>query len=267
MLNKAIGLLVFIGLLLVIGVGVARKHQEKFIFYPVKLPANFPFKFPVPHEEVFIPTASSMLNALYFPAENAQGSVLFLHGNYGGLEAWGLFGAEFIRRAQWNILIIDYPGYGKSTGHISSEKQLHEVGLRSLEWLRAKTPKAKVVVFGHSVGTGIATHLAAVNKVEGLILESPFFSYLELFNERFKFAPPFLMRYHFLNHAWLKKVSVPALLLHGTEDKIMPYSHSLRLVNLAPPRSGFVTFEGGEYGTLTGYGNYWPSINTYLMAR
>jgi uncharacterized protein len=97
--------------------------QERLIFHPSPLPASHEFSLPLV-TEVKIPVEGATLSAAHFKHPDSKGMVFFLHGNGGTLATW-LRSTDFYRRNRFDVFMIDYRGYGKSTGTIESEAQLH----------------------------------------------------------------------------------------------------------------------------------------------
>jgi uncharacterized protein len=97
--------------------------QDRLILPAKALPAEYRFKYDVPFEEVSIPVDGASLHALSFRQPNPRGVVFFLHGNAGNLVDWTT-GVDFYRRVNYDLFIVDYRGYGKSTGRIEKEGQL-----------------------------------------------------------------------------------------------------------------------------------------------
>src|SRR5436190_1275553 len=117
-------MLVYLTLLLLVIIliagGTFYVTQEKMIFYPEPISADFKFKFNANFEELFIKSKDAEINALHFKTNNPKGVILYFHGNAGSLDTWGDLGEEFTRTG-YDFFIFDYRGYGKSTGSRSEE--------------------------------------------------------------------------------------------------------------------------------------------------
>lgn len=149
--------------------------QERLIFMPVKLNADYKYDFQAPFEEKTIAFENGELNTLLFRVPQSKGVILYFHGNYGNLASWGEVARELSARTGYSTWTIDYPGYGKSTGAIRSEGQLHAMALKLYEAAKVELPNSPVVLYGRSIGTGVATRLASEQPVQALILESPYY--------------------------------------------------------------------------------------------
>jgi pimeloyl-ACP methyl ester carboxylesterase len=258
----------------VIGVGLvvvapllgAHFFQERLVFFPEKLPDTHGFKFSVPFEEVQVFQGVDRIHGIYFKTpHDAVGSVLYFHGNAGSLEGWGAFAEDFVSKSDWNILMMDYPGYGKSTGKIRSEDQLAEIARKFYDLLKSRESK-KLVIMGRSLGSAVATRLATEVPANGVVLETPFYSGLEFGQRMFPLLPSFVIRYKFRSDLNLPKITAPILILHGTDDIVVPFAQSEKLQSLAPKNARLVTVRGGNHNDLPTYPEYWKELLRFLKA-
>ncbi len=235
--------------------------QEKFIFYPQTLAPDFKFQFNSPFEERTVKVGHNNVNSLLFKADNPKGLILYFHGNAGSLESWGHAAREIVAQTNWQVWILDYPGYGKSDGSISSEKQLHQIAAAFYSAAAAEFPGAKIVPYGRSIGSGLALKLAVDNPVAGVILESPYLSLKKLAKVIFPWAPLFLLKYNFPNEEWIKSVRGPIYIVHGDRDEIIPYEQGKALGVSA---KSFVTVPGGGHNDLSSHELYWFQTKAFL---
>ena len=167
--------------------------QTQIFFYPSKLQAGFKFKLGYRDEEAFFSTRDGeKLNGLFYGG-NRKEVVLYFHGNAGDLSGWQ-FVAEDFTDCGYNIFIVDYRGYGKSTGKIS-ENGLYADAEAAYYYLitQKNFPPDKIIIYGRSIGTGIAIDLASKHSCRGLVLESPYTSLQKLANEKIPFFRPSLL--------------------------------------------------------------------------
>jgi uncharacterized protein len=143
------------------------------------LAPDFTFTFPGRFEEIALPSDDAVISALYFNADHPKGVVLYFHGNAGSLRSWGAVAASFVGRG-YDVLMPDYRGYGKSSGWIASEQMLHDDAAVAYQYLLGRYPEDQIVVYGRSIGSGIATYLAKTHRPRMLILETPYFSLKEI---------------------------------------------------------------------------------------
>jgi pimeloyl-ACP methyl ester carboxylesterase len=242
--------------------------QESLIFYPEILPPNYSFAFSEPFEEVTIPVEAATLNALVFRVKNSKGIVLYLHGNAGNLSSWGAVASDFTSRG-YDIIIPDYRGFGKSTGKITNEKQLLDDGLAVYRMLTKTWPANRIIVYGRSIGTGIATFIARSEKPRMLIMESPYLSLIALASYHYPFLPrpifSMFLRYTFRTDRWIGDVACPVYLFHGTKDNIIPFVHSARLERLIRTPHRLIRIEGGGHNDLSDFGIFDRELNQILQ--
>ncbi len=231
--------------------------QENLIFYPESLPPEYRFAFSQPFEELTVPVEAATLNALLFKTRNSKGVILYLHGNAGSLRSWGEVAVDFTSRG-YDILIPDYRGFGKSSGKIANEKQLLDDGLALYRLLTKSWPEDRIIVYGRSIGTGIATFIARSGKPGMLILESPFLSLIDLASHHYPFLPrpiiSMFLRYPLRSDRWIGEVACPVYLFHGAKDDIIPFDHSLRLEKLIRSPHRLIRIEGGGHNDLSDFG-------------
>jgi uncharacterized protein len=236
--------------------------QEKMIFFPSKLAKSHSYSFSQPFSEHFIQTGDAAINVLAFDKDDARGVIIYFHGNAGDLDSWGDVSADF-KDAPYHFLIWDYRGYGKSTGKISSEAQLRADAEHIHEFAKKRYGAGEVIIYGRSIGTGIASWLAAQHPPSLLILESPYFSLVDMVSQIYPFVPSFLVQYKLRNDRWLVGRDYPIHLFHGDKDGIVPYSNSVRLENLA---SNIVlhTIHNGGHNDLSVFSEYTRQLKPLL---
>jgi fermentation-respiration switch protein FrsA (DUF1100 family) len=238
-------------------------NQERLIFYPEVTAASFRYAFPHRFDEVTWQVDGATIHALHFKVEAPRGVVYYLHGNAGSLRSWGAVASDFIDHS-YDVLIPDYRGYGKSTGRIGSERMLLEDARVGYEYLKRRYPEDRIVVYGRSVGTGIAVYVAESASPKMLILESPYYSLRELARRQFPFAPGFLLKYPLRTDRWISEVSCPTYLFHGTRDELVPYSSSLRLLPLIKAEHELFAVEGGGHNDLGEFASYHEGLDRIL---
>ena len=238
--------------------------QEKFIFFPTKLPDDYYYRFPIPFEEFNIPVeGDSTLNALLFKAENSKGCVLYHHGNARSVLDWGSNAYDFVSRG-YDVLFYDYRGYGKSDGEIDSEAQLMEDARKVYKWLNAKYPSDKIIQMGRSLGSGIAVQLANEYPTSKLILETPYSSVLKIARRTVPFLPVgLLLKYKFLSKEHIRKVGSEIYLIHGTQDSLIPIKHSKTLLK-RNKKAQLIVIEGGGHNNLPSFEQYQKAFDKIL---
>jgi len=129
-----------------------------------------------------------------FASRTRRDWCFFLHGNGGSLQEW-LTSTELYRRTGFDLFIIDYRGYGKSTGRIESEAQLHADVRAAWQAIAPEYAGKKMVLYGRSLGTGLATRLATEVHADLLVLVSPYSSLRDLAREHYSWVPGAVLRY------------------------------------------------------------------------
>jgi len=211
--------------------GFLYTFQERLIFHPQPLKADHSFSFPVPFEERFIANGDIQLHSIRFPKENSLGVILYFHGNAGSLDSWGHIYADFAF-APYDLWILDYRGFGKSQGRIAGEDSLHEDALLFYQEAQAQYREKDILIYGRSIGTGVAAKLAADHPPKMLILETPYFNFVDLVGQIAPWAPEFLLRYRLMTNTYIVDQPFPIHLFHGDRDALIPASSSDRLSHL-----------------------------------
>ncbi len=190
--------------------------------------------------------------------------MLFFHGNAGDLSRWGTL-AEYFVEKQYDVLVMDYRTYGKSKGKLS-EEALYNDAQYCYDYLKDRYNENDITVYGRSLGTGISTYIASENNPKQLILETPYYSILEVAQSRFPLFPvKQLLKYKMLSYQFIKETDCPILMLHGTDDQVVPYESANKLFNASPkPQTKFVTIEGGSHGDLRTFDSYHHHIDNML---
>ena len=195
------------------------------------------------------------LIAWYLPPQPGKPVILHFFGNGAGLavEEWRW---RRIAKAGAGFLAVAYRGYSGSTGH-PTETGLHIDARTGYDWLAQRHPASDLVLYGHSLGSGVAVRLAAERPCRALILESPFSAAVDLAAEQYPLLPVgLLMRDQFVSRRWIKQVHAPVLIIHGDHDSVIPFEHGRRLYREANSPKTFVRMIGGDHNTLTRDGAY-----------
>lgn len=232
--------------------------QKHFIFKPRPLLQTTPDRLGLKFEEVHIASGSGIdagdLFGWWLPADNEGApTILYLHGNDKNISsANDLERVVRLRSMGFNLLMVDYRGYGKSSGGAPSEAKVYEDAEASWEYLikqRSSIPK-RTFIFGHSLGGAIAIDLATRHpEAAGIIAESNFTSMTDMGQLEFPFLPTdLLLNQRFDSMDKIRKLKIPLLLIHGTWDNLAPYQMTQRLFDSAPQPKFMKLIEGGEHG-------------------
>lgn len=257
-------LLSFIFIFIVL-MGVFKVFQDKIIFLPSKLDLDYAYSFETPFEEIFLEAkGNARLNALHFKASDPKGIIVYYHGNAGDLSRWGSIVEDFTK-LNWDVLVMDYRTYGKSTGELT-EKLLYDDAQLFYDFAKERFSEKDIVVYGRSLGCAMATKVAANTSPQQLILETPFYNLEDMAKRRFPFLPAkMLLEYGFENNTNITEVGCPITILQGTEDSVVPYESAFQLYQLIQgKKSKFVVIEGGEHNDLINFDLYHATIEQLL---
>lgn len=237
--------------------------QDKIIFRSEPLPKEYSFSFAQHFEEVNLQTQDGeTINALHFKVASPKGIILFFHGNKGNLSRWGNLVA-YLEAYQYDVFVIDYRNYGKSTGSYD-EKKMYSDALLAYDYVNELYPEEQIVVYGRSLGCTFATRAAKENNPKHLILEAPFYNMKRGVKFYSKLAPTFIIRYKFETNKDLPKVSSPVTFFHGDADVVTSFEDSKELFELSTSKKDFVTIPGGTHHNLKDFDAYQKRLKEIL---
>jgi pimeloyl-ACP methyl ester carboxylesterase len=254
-------------ILLYSGVGIALYYlQERILFHPEPLAKNTKFQFPDSCREINIPyDAQTSLNILSFTSRDpsATGVVLYFHGNSKNISWYAKYAQNFTKK-NYEVLMLDYPGFGKSTGKFTEER-LYDYALQVYRLARARFKPTQIIIYGKSLGTCVAAQLASVRDCRYLILETPCYSMTSLVERYFPMYPVSqMLHYHFPTNEYLKQVTAPVIIFQGTDDKVIPYRNAARLKQLLKPGDEFVTIPEGSHNDLGDFPVFHRTLDSLL---
>ncbi len=240
--------------------------QDKFLFHPVALPADHVFHFEQPFEEINLPVSKDKnLNIVRFtvPDSACRGVVLYFHGNIKNVERYAPYARNFTIHG-YEVWIPDYPGFGKTTGKLT-EKNMYEDAMQVYKLARSRFSKDSIIIYGKSLGTGVAAQLAAARDCRRVMLETPYLSIDDIMR-RYAFIYPVgsLAHYHFPVEEYIAAINAPVTLFHGTSDDIIPFRHSKRLLEKARTGTELVRLEKGEHNGLDTFTLYRHKLDSLL---
>jgi len=176
---------------------------------------------------------------------NDYKTLVYFHGNAGSLEN-RIHKINHFRDMNINFLIIAWRGFSGNSGK-PTEQGLYEDGKSAIKWLVKQGVNEKnLVLYGESLGTGVATHLAQNKNYAGVILETPFTSMIDAAKAFYPYIPVnFLLKDKFENHKKIKNINLPILVMHGEVDQIVPFSMGKKIYEIAnePKYSYFTKYD------------------------
>ena len=160
-------------------------------------------------------------------------TILFLHGNAGSLEN-RIHKINHFNDMDVNFLIISWRGFSGNKGK-PTEQGLYEDARSAVRWLKSKgVLENNIIIYGESLGTGVATEIAQNTKFAGIILESPFTSMIDAAKDKYPYLPvKFLLKDKYESDKKIKNIISPILVMHGEVDKIVPFWMGEKIFQLA----------------------------------
>jgi len=237
-------------------IGIAVYYlQDTLLFHPVAVDRQVKYDLGQPYKELNLPyNKETNLNIIQFSSladdtAAVRGVVLYFHGNKENVHHYAPYAADFTRRG-YEVWMPDYPGFGKSTGKFS-EENLYTYAQVVYKLARSRWPADHIILYGKSLGTGVAAQLASTHNCRRLILECPYYSMTSL-ARRYLFLYPVgsILHYRFPTNEYLPAVSAPITIFHGTSDGVVSYNNASRLKALLKPGDEFITIEGGGHNDL-----------------
>jgi pimeloyl-ACP methyl ester carboxylesterase len=250
-------------------VGIALYYlQDYILFHPSPLTKKYRYGFmDKAVTELSIPfDDKTELNIIQFKpkTDSAKGVVLYFHGNRKNIDWYAKYVPNFTDK-NYEVWMIDYPGFGKSTG-VFSEQRLYDYALQFYKLARKKYLPGKIIIYGKSLGTCMATQLASIRDCRFLILETPCYSMTSLISRYLPIYPVNrMLHYHFPNNEYIKSVTAPVIIFHGTDDGVVPYSNAEKLKPLLKPHDEFITIENGSHNNLNDFPLFHQQLDSLLL--
>jgi len=240
--------------------------QDKFIMHPKPLPPEYVYRFDQPFKELNIRIdQKNNINIIQFPVSDTvrKGVVLYFHGNMDNINHYAA-AAKMFNRNQYDVWMIDYPGFGKTTGYFTEER-LYSDAMQFYKMAKATTTPDSIIIYGRSLGTGIATQLASVRDCRRLILETPYNSLTSLAAGMFWMYPvKWTIKYKMPTNEYLRSVSAPVSIFHGTSDNVIPYTNAAKLKAVLKPSDAFITIPGGHHNDLPSFPQFNHNLDSLL---
>ncbi|MBT8321416.1 MAG: lysophospholipase [Eudoraea sp.] len=242
--------------------------QDYILFKPEKLPSDFQFAYENQEtEEYNVETRDgAIINGLRFKAKEPKGIVFYLKGNSKSIKGWGKFAVDFTRHG-YDVLMVDYRGFGKSTGRRTQKAIKRDMQL-IYNKIKEKVDEKYIILYGRSLGSGFATKLASMNNPRMLILDAPYYSLSKVGKRYMPFMPlSLLLKFPMPTYKWIRYVVCPIHIIHGTDDKLIPYRTSVKLSRIKPKLTTLYTVIGGGHKNLHAFESYHKMLNDIIRSK
>lgn len=236
-------------------VGALYVFQRQLLYFPLGGRPELGALAELGIREIELRTSDGLvLLAWYSPPRSGRPVVAYFHGN-GGHIGHRTERLLAFARSGYGVLMLEYRGYGGNPG-APAETGLYADGAAALDFLAAEgTPPDRLVLYGESLGSGVAVTLAAQREVAGLVLEAPFTSVAEIAQHHYSFVPASaLVRDRFDSLAKIGNVRAPILILHGERDRVVPIRFGRALFAAAPQPKEFWSSEEAGHENLMRFG-------------
>lgn len=242
--------------------------QDYFLFRPEHLSQDFKFEYEnLDFDEHFLDIKPGVsLSVLRFRTPNPKGIVLYLKGNSKSIKGWGKFAIDFVRY-RYDVIMVDYRGFGKSTGRRSQQGIKNDLQL-VYDKIKEQVDEKYIVLYGRSLGSGFATKLASTNNPRMLILDAPYYSMSKTIGRYLPFLPlKLLLKFPIPNYKWIKYVQCPIHIIHGTSDKLIPFNSSVKLAAIHPENTVLHPILGGGHNNLHTFDAYHKSLSQIFNSK
>ncbi len=242
--------------------------QDYLMFKPEKLAKDFEFHYENQEtEEYNIDTRDgAVINGIRFRAKDPKGVVFYLKGNSKSIKGWGKFAVDFTRHG-YDVVMVDYRGFGKSTGRRTQKAVKRDMQV-IYNKLKENVKEKYIILYGRSLGSGFATKLASMNNPRMLILDAPYYSLSKVAKRYIPFMPlSVLIKFPMPTYKWLQYVQCPIHIVHGTDDKLIPYKTSVKLSKIKPKLTTLHSIIGGGHKNLNTFEAYHKILEEIITSK
>lgn len=233
-------------------VGAAYAFQEHLMFYFAPVPDDYDYHFTLPHEDLVLTRAGARLHGVLFHNQLIRTSrqddrdlVIYFKGNAGNVGGSEKPAKVFLDMG-YDVLSMDYRGFGKSRGELSEASLLADAEAW-YDWGATRYGERHVRVVGYSFGTTFASHVAAVRNAGHVMLFAPMKSIADMATRRYPFLPEFLTNYPLRSDEKLKAAPGHIVIYHGTADEVVPFASGAGLRDALGDDDAFLTIKGADH--------------------
>ena len=188
---------------------------------------------------------------------------MYLHGNGGALDSWGNY-STFYTDLGYDVFLVDYRGFGKSEGTIESEAQFYSDMEACYQGLEKRYGNSNIIILGFSLGTCVATKLAADHDPKLLVLQAPYYSIEDMMGRNYPAIPTILLKYKFPTHHYLDKVKSPVVIFHGIDDRLIPFESSEMLQKHLKPTDTLIPLPNQGHNNIIDHPTYHKEFPTLI---
>lgn len=249
--------------------GLVRWLEPRMAFFPSRGEDVTPRSFNLPYKPLTIETRDGeRLHGWVIGSENVRARILYFHGNGGNLSIWAPI-VSSVAAHGYAVVAFDYRGYGLSSGRPTERGLYRDVEAVVAQFWRDSSSDLPIVYWGRSLGVSMAAYAATIREPDGLILESGFADARSLMRDSPVFALlVYFASYRFAAVEFLSRLRrpVPALVLHGDHDGVIPIKNGQRLFAAMREPKRFVTVHGGDHNDATPAdpATYWNAVTEFI---
>lgn len=218
--------------------------QSRLLYGPTRTFQKTPTELSLTHQEVWIPIRTrtgkiERLHSWWLPGNGSLGTMLYLHGRGFNIGS-NINQAGNFQRMGFSVLLVDYRGYGRSEGGFPHEPQLYQDADAAWHYLvkQRRIPPSQITLYGHSLGGAIALDLAIKQPDAARLIVQSSFTSMAAMAARYPYLRPFpiplLLTQRFNSLSKVRRLKVPVLFIHGTQDTLVPDSMGRQLYEAAP---------------------------------
>lgn len=236
--------------------GFIENIKNTFLFAPMREFISLPESEGISCEQVFIETSDrERLHGYFFPAkQETKKTVIYLHGNAQNVSAWYPACVEIQKYIQVNFLLVDYRGYGQSTGSPTMKGVILDAQAMYKYLIDSGFKPEDISVYGRSIGGAVALELAVREKVKSAVIQSSFSSIEQIAKDLYPFIPSYLAKSkHFNSQDLIRQINIPVLISHGSHDELISINHAYGLYESANEPKKFIILKGASHNEISPY--------------
>jgi len=237
-------------------------YQDKLIFFPMQSQDDLYDS--VSQNEISFSHGKELRHGWNVKVNESESKTVIYFGGNAQDVVYLNFEAESFKIHQ--LIAVNHPGYGKSTG-TPSQISLYDAALQAYDWSieQYKLNPDDIIVMGRSLGSSVATYLAANREIKGLVLITPFDSIENIAASQYKYFPvKYLMKHAFPTVDYISQVQVPTLMLAAENDEIIAHENLQKLKQNANGNNRLIQYPNVGHNSIQEHKNYYPDINRFL---